>query len=61
MDKYNQLLINIQIKFTKYFVASEEFLNQNNVVNMKPLPKMFVNDCIKRVVDQWIVKYITTF
>lgn len=43
-------LRNIHSRFTKYFVASEEFLIQNNVMTMNSSQKMFVNDCIKRVI-----------
>lgn len=45
-------LRNIHSRFTKYFVASEEFLTKNNIMNMNSSQKMFVNDCINRVIAE---------
>ena len=45
-------LRNIHSRFTKYFVASEEFLIKNNIMNMNSSQKMFVNDCINRVIAE---------
>ena len=45
-------LKNIHSRFTKYFVASEEFLTQNNLLNMNSSQKMLVNDCINRVIAE---------